>query len=144
MTAPASSHGGQETAAAGQDVLDWCLLQQLLHSGQWAQRGSLHLLAGGSDALLPACYHTCDRVLCQVSGRQRLLLLPPDQAFKGLYPYPVHHPYDHYSAVDLEEPELEHFPEAAKVRQAVFKLSLRVSMIVFIYADMIHYIVILL
>lgn len=105
----------QQQQLAAQHILDWALLQQVLQAGHWAPAGSLHLLAGGSDALLPARYETRDRLLCQVSGRQRLLLLAPDQAFSGVYPYPVHHPYDRYSVVDWEDPELEHWPAAAQV-----------------------------
>lgn len=52
----------------------------------------------------------------QVSGRQRLLLLPPELAFAGLYPFPVAHPYDKCSAVDWEEPETDAWPAAAQVR----------------------------
>jgi hypothetical protein len=101
--------------AAAEHCLDWALLAELLQSGAWSSSGSLHLLAGGSDALLPARYDTQDRLVCQATGRQRVLLLPPEQAFTGVYPYPVHHPYDRYSAVDWEEPELDHWPEAAQV-----------------------------
>jgi hypothetical protein len=57
----------------------------------------------------------CCCLLCQVSGRQRLLLVPPEQGFKGCYPFPVAHPYDRYSCVDWEEPELQHWPAAAQV-----------------------------
>ena len=30
----------------------------------------------------------------QVRGRRRVLLMPPAHAHKGLYAFPVHHPYD--------------------------------------------------
>lgn len=96
-------------------ILDWPLLQQLLQAGHWTGAGSMQLLAGGNDALLPARYDTSDRLVVQVAGRQRVMLLPPGQAFRGVYPYPVHHPYDGYSAVDWEEPELDHWPAAAQV-----------------------------
>lgn len=114
--------------STGQHLLDWALLEQLLQLGTWASSGSLQLLAGGADALLPACYETHDRLLCQVSGRQRLLLLPPQCAFKGLYPFPVHHPYDRYSAVDWEDPELEHWPAAQQVRTVGFLELLTTSL----------------
>ena len=103
-------------------MVDWGLLQALLQSGRWSSNGALQLLAGGHDALLPASYQSCDRLLCQVSGKQQVLLLPPHLAFRGLYPYPVHHAYDRYSAVDWEEPELEHWPAAAQVRVPGSKL----------------------
>lgn len=52
----------------------------------------------------------------QVTGCQRILLIPPDQAFDGMYPYPVHHPYDTYSMVDLEKPDVGQWPHNAKVK----------------------------
>ena len=32
------------------------------------------------------------------------------QAFRGLYPYPVHHPYDQYSMVDFDRPDAAAWP----------------------------------
>jgi hypothetical protein len=114
-----SSGSVQQTSLAAdssvQNILDWPLLQQVLQAGHWTGAGSIQLQAGGNDALLPARYHTADRLLVQVSGRQRVMLLPPGQAFRGVYPYPVHHSYDGYSAVDWEDPELDHWPAAAQV-----------------------------
>lgn len=116
----APGHHTQAAAASaaqvsGKSPIDWTQLQQLLMDGEYNTTGQLHLLAGGRDALLPAKYDTSDRLICQVAGRQKLLLLPPELGFKGLYPYPVMHPYDRFSCVDWEEPELEHWPQAAKV-----------------------------
>lgn len=33
------------------------------------------------------------------------------QAFRGLYPYPVHHPYDQYSMVDFDRPDTAAWPK---------------------------------
>jgi hypothetical protein len=66
-------------------------------------------------------------LLCQVSGRQRLLLVPPEQGFPGCYPFPVAHPYDRYSCVDWEEPELQHWPAAAQVCTCRMKQQLHCS-----------------
>jgi hypothetical protein len=61
-SAPNASEASEAAAAAGcAGLLDWGLLQQLLDAGQWSSAGSLHLLAGGSDALLPAKYDVSDR-----------------------------------------------------------------------------------
>lgn len=54
------------SSAAAESLIDWRALQRLLPEGQWATSGSLHLLAGGSDALLPARYAQQDRLFCQV------------------------------------------------------------------------------
>ena len=41
------------------------------------------------------------------------------QAFQGVYPYPVHHPYDRYSMVDLDAVDAEEWPEFGSVRGCV-------------------------
>lgn len=38
------------------------------------------------------------------------------QAFRGVVPYPVSHPYDGYSCLDFEDPEVEYWPQATQVR----------------------------
>jgi hypothetical protein len=38
------------------------------------------------------------------------------QAFRGATPFPVAHPYDGYSCLDFEDPEVEHWPRAKEVR----------------------------
>jgi hypothetical protein len=53
---------------------------------------------------------------CQVVGRRRVLLIPPEHSYKGMYPFPVAHPYDGYSMVDLDEADYSKFPLVAKVR----------------------------
>ena len=59
----------------------------------------------------------------QVVGRQRILLISPDQAFKGLYPYPTHHLYDRFSMVNFEKPRLDIWPKFENVRGRVAILS---------------------
>ena len=39
-----------------------------------------------------------------------MLVIDPSHSFQGLYAFPVHHPYDGYSMVDWEEPNLEEWP----------------------------------
>ena len=58
-----------------------------------------------------------------MEGRQRILLVPPDQAFKGLYPYPVHHFYDRFSMVNFERPRLDVWPRFGDVRGIVAILA---------------------
>jgi hypothetical protein len=41
------------------------------------------------------------------------------QAFRGVYPYPVHHPYDRYSMVDLDAVNAEEWPDFGGVRGCV-------------------------
>ena len=56
-------------------------------------------------------------------GRCRALLIPPDYAFRGLYAYPVHHPYDSYAMPDLEHPNCESWAGLASVRGSVAHLG---------------------
>ena len=46
----------------------------------------------------------------QVKGKKRFLLFSPDQ-FTSLYPYPVGHPHDRQSQVDLDAPNYQRFPK---------------------------------
>ena len=55
----------------------------------------------------------------QVRGRVRVLLIPPEHAFRGAYAYPLHHPYDTYMMPDLEAPELQAWPGLQAVRGRV-------------------------
>ena len=98
------------------DLVDWKLLQYLSNAGRWGSAGHLGFELGQAHALLPAKYSMEDQMLCQVAGQRRVLLVPPSAGLKGLYPYPVAHPYDGYSCVDLEDPEVEHWKEVNKVR----------------------------
>ena len=59
----------------------------------------------------------------QVQGRTRLLLIPPEHAFRGAYAYPMHHPYDTYMMPDLEAPELQAWPGLQNVRGKAHMLS---------------------
>jgi hypothetical protein len=55
----------------------------------------------------------CMPPFSQVTGRRRVLLISPSQAFRGGYPFPVHHPYDTYCMPDLEAPNPGMWPEVA-------------------------------
>ena len=57
--------------------------------------------------------------LHQVRGRRRVLLIGPEHAFRGLYPFPLHHPYDRYAMVDFEADDTEQWPLFAGVRGRV-------------------------
>ncbi|KAL4452346.1 hypothetical protein ABPG75_008008 [Micractinium tetrahymenae] len=107
--AAASSSGkGSTPAAAG---IDWEWLEGLQRAQRYGPVLRVDLEAGSAGGLLPASYESTDRLLAQVAGRRRVLLLPPEQAFEGLYPYPSHHPYDRYSMVDFEAPDAGLWPK---------------------------------
>lgn len=103
--------GGAGSAGAAAAGIDWEWLEGLQRAQRFGPVLRVDLEAGSTGGLLPACYECSDRLLAQVAGRRRVLLLPPWQAFEGLYPYPSHHPYDRYSMVDLEAPDAGLWPK---------------------------------
>lgn len=66
---------------------------------------------------------TYESLQCQVIGRRRILLVSPEQSYKGMYPYPISHPYDGYSMVDMDEVDYSRFPGIVKVRGLVCVLE---------------------
>lgn len=58
-------------------------------------------------------------VCWQLVGRRRVLLLDPSQSFQGIYPYPLHHPYDTYAMPDFEAPDTAMWPAFPDVRGTV-------------------------
>ena len=52
----------------------------------------------------------------QVSGRRRVLLIAPEYARNGMYPFPVHHTYDGYAMPSLDSPDTAAWPKLANVR----------------------------
>ena len=51
-----------------------------------------------------------------MSGRRRILLIAPDHAHHGMYPFAWHHTYDGYAMPDLDSPDQEAWPELGRVR----------------------------
>ena len=45
------------------------------------------------------------------------------QAFNGLAPYPVHHAYDGHAMVDIEQPDLQMWPDATQLAGRVVILA---------------------
>ena len=52
----------------------------------------------------------------QLRGRARVLLLPPQSAYDGVYPYPVAHPHDGITMVDFDAVDSQRWPLAHKLR----------------------------
>ena len=50
--------------------------------------------------MTPAHYDEQQNFFAQLCGRKRVILFPPGE-FGALYPFPVHHPNDRQSQVDL-------------------------------------------
>jgi hypothetical protein len=89
------------------NLLDWDWMFSFLRSQDFGSIRDVHLHCGTTNSLHPCRYQETDQLIAQVKGRTRLLLLSPKLAFKGLYPYPLHHPYDKHSMVDFEATEEE-------------------------------------
>ena len=60
-----------------------------------------------------------ETVQVQLSGRRRVVLVSPEQTYRGLYPFPAAHPLDGRSMVDWSDVDYARFPKAARVRGAV-------------------------
>ena len=89
------------------NLLDWKWLFQYLRSQNFGSVKDMRLHCGTRNGLHPCKYQEQDQLIMQIKGRTRLLIISPKFAFQGLYPYPVHHPYDKYSMVDFEFSEEE-------------------------------------
>lgn len=94
----------------------WEWLQGFTRSQRFGPVLQVDLEAGTANGLLPARYQTNDVLMAQVTGRRRVLLIGPEHAFEGMYPFPLHHTYDRYSMVDLESPDLGLWPKSSGVR----------------------------
>jgi len=81
------------------------------HAGTAA--AAAHLWFGASRTVTPLHYDMANNLLAQIRGRKRITLFPPAQAAR-LYPFPVSARHPHVSAVDLDAPDAERFPEFRK------------------------------
>jgi hypothetical protein len=128
---PAASCAPRRTPPllAPQELLDWPRVQQLLDAMAGAGgeddpsarphlSGSLWLEAcnpppaaaagrAHAAALLPMRAVPCARVLAQVSGRRRVVLVDPAETYYCMRPYPFAHPLDGYSSRSWEGGEGE-------------------------------------
>ena len=89
-------------AEALHTMVAWEWLHGLRRSQGFGPIIRVDVEAATTGALQPARYDLSDQLIAQLRGRRRVLLFPPTAAFQGLYPFPVAHPYDKYSMVDLE------------------------------------------
>lgn len=103
--------------------INWDWLNRLARAQRFGQLLSIRLVAGQRDSLQPARYELSDSIHLQVHGRRRVLLVAPEHSFKGMYPYPVAHPYDGYSMVDLDDVNYGQTPAFAAVRGLTFTLE---------------------
>ena len=101
-------------------LIDWRWLNDAVQAPLRAGRVlRVELGASSPRALQAARYGFEDMLFCQLRGRSRVLLVPPEESFPGLYPYPVAHPYDGQSCVDWAAPDAGEWPAFAAVRGQV-------------------------
>eukprot|EP00873_Tetraselmis_striata_P002029 jgi/Tetstr1/422293/TSEL_013137.t1 len=95
--------------------INWEWLDSLRPFGKLGRLSHMNLQVMGMNSLVPLKYDLQDRLLCQVRGRTRCLLVSPAHALHGLYPFPVHHAYDTFSMIDTEAIDTTLWPGADKV-----------------------------
>jgi len=110
---------GVDVTISLQRCIDWNWLASLCESQDFGPSFRVDIEAGGSGGLQPAQYSLRDELIVQLSGRRRVLLISPEQAFEGMFPFPVAHPYDRYSMVDLENLDPGQWPGCVGVRGVV-------------------------
>jgi hypoxia-inducible factor 1-alpha inhibitor (HIF hydroxylase) len=103
----------REDCVSGIDTASVGALAQAGAFGAW-QRSQLFV--GGSSARGARSilhFDQYDNLFVQISGSKRFKIYDPQQT-RNLYPYPVHHPMDTRSRVDLERPDYDAFPWLAR------------------------------
>ena len=94
---------------------DWDALLALQRRLGWNDLSSNLLLVGERGNTTPAHYDEQQNIFAQLDGTKRCVLFSPDD-FRCLYPFPLHHPCDRQSQVDLYAPDLARFPRFAEAR----------------------------
>jgi len=98
------------------------------------------LFIGPVGTLGAAHFDQYDNLFLQVRGRKRFLLFDPRSGARGLYTFPVHHPYDQRSRVDLEAPDKELFPKLADLYGCGVEAALRPGDALFIPSHWWHHV----
>lgn len=91
---------------------NWDWINQQKNLNRWGPLSSNLLLIAMAGNITSVHYDEQQNFLAQVRGRKRCLLFSPEQ-FECLYPYPIHHPHDRQSQVNLENLNLKKFPKSA-------------------------------
>ncbi|GAB1609276.1 hypoxia-inducible factor 1-alpha inhibitor-like [Argonauta hians] len=94
---------------------DWKWITTQQRDNNWGPLSSNLLLVGMAGNITPVHYDEQQNFFAQLRGVKRCLLFSPDQ-FKSLYPFPVYHPHDRQSQVNLENLNVDKFPEVLELR----------------------------
>ncbi|KAI6651776.1 Hypoxia-inducible factor 1-alpha inhibitor [Oopsacas minuta] len=88
---------------------NWELVKRWSGDMKWGSLTNNMLLIGEPGNITPVHYDEQQNLFCQVGGEKRCLLFHP-RHFDKLYPYPVYHPCDRQSKVNLRAPDLSLYP----------------------------------
>jgi len=91
------------------------LAMALKAEGDWGELTSNLLLIGPPGNVTPTHFDEQENLFCQIRGKKRVFLFPPDQ-FAALYPYKFHHPHDRQAQVDIRNLDLKRFPKAKELK----------------------------
>lgn len=80
------------------------------------------LFMGMEGATTPAHFDEQHNFLNQVRGHKLVVLFPPED-YTRLYPFPVTHPCDRCSMVDVRQADLQRFPRFAEAQGHVVTLG---------------------
>merc|ERR1712113_673668 len=88
----------------------------------WGLPESNVLFMGSEGATTPAHFDEQHNFFNQVRGHKFVALFPPDD-YTRMYPFPVTHPCDRCSMVDVRNPDFDRFPRFMEARGHVTTLG---------------------
>jgi len=79
---------------------------------KWGSLTTNSLFVGVRGVITPAHYDEQENLFAQIYGRKRFILFPPSD-YECMYPYPLNHPNDRQSQVNIHNPDLTTFTNFA-------------------------------
>lgn len=115
----------------------WGEVVAAIQCGSWIRT---QLFIGPVGTLGTAHFDQYDNMFLQVRGRKRILLFDPRTGHRGLYTFPVHHPFDMRARLDLEGPDKDTFPRSEELRGGGVEAFLRPGDALFIPSHWWHHV----
>ncbi|XP_067927867.1 hypoxia-inducible factor 1-alpha inhibitor-like [Watersipora subatra] len=94
---------------------NWNWINDQQKRNNWGQLTSNLLFIGQEGNITPVHYDEQQNFFAQISGKKKCTLFPPEN-FESFYPYPVHHPHDRQSQVDMDNPDFEKYPKLKQIK----------------------------
>lgn len=106
----------QETMSGHEEMADefkswdwaWLLKNAIKH--KWGLPDTNEMFVGMAGATTPLHFDERENLLLQIRG-EKLVVLFPFVEYNRMYPFPVTHPCDRQSMVDIETPDHQRFPK---------------------------------